>query len=804
MENEEKKTYKYDAFISYRHSMPDKEVAEKIQKKLERFRLPSSVARRIGRKKLNRIFRDEAELSVSEELSRSIDEALFESEYLIVICSPRLPKSEWCLREIETFLKIRGKKNILLVLIEGTPDESFPEILLYEDIVTTDTSGNEVTVPQRKEPLAANCPVTSKHVKNDAIKDTSLRLSASLFGVNFDDLKRRQRNQSIRRTVEIGALIFLVLSVMLIQSLIFVKTLNEKNKIIADKLADSTANASKALYKEGLKLDAVYAARSVLPDHEEEGFSDNALRALVNAEGLYATPGSFVPSDNVLLPSLPNNTKFSPDERYFMSSFSDGNCNVFDLTTGKVLWTKENVSFSKEFFVFDNKGNFLFCDNSKICYSSVNNTSETVIDENPGYLYASPDGEYILGCTPNGFFTFSDGAIRSKYEYEKNEIEDFLEYPWQCVFSSDNRYCCFSLIGNDDSEKYKVICMDLSDGSIKYNEIIQSTVNGHYYDGKALYLLTAEEKNDERISYLSLINPSDNTVKQTITFEGNEYISMFFVNDYIVISNFISALILDKSFCTVSSPGLSAYIFNVVPTEDSFLCLTNDSKLYQWNKETKTLEVLSEIEFGYDPLELCLINKTLYYSSYTQAYITTYVEAESDYITEYKNSDDIEELYPTYTDYKEQTHIMSELEKKYGNDISYIILSNDNKYIAVKLSNKKITICKSSDFEEVGHFYVDIDYYHSDFIYDNKSGCYMLFGEDICILDKKFRHIASIKGLQLNGKRTKDQSIILSDKKLKNYTINIASYDEIIAKADEILGSYQPDESVMEQYGLGD
>ena len=80
----------------------------------------------------------------------------------------------------------------------------------------------------------------------------------------------------------------------------------------------------------------------------------------------------------------------------------------------------------------------------------------------------------------------------------------------------------------------------------------------------------------------------------------------------------------------------------------------------------------------------------------------------------------------------------------------------------------------------------------------------MLFGEDICILDNKFRHIASIKGLQLNGKRTKDQSIILSDKKLKNYTINIASYDEIIAKADEILGSYQPDESVMEQYGLGD
>ena len=81
---------RYDAFISYRHCNPDKEIAIKLHKALENFRLPHSVSKKIGKRKLERVFRDEAELAVSAELSEEIEKALLHSEYLILNKLPHL------------------------------------------------------------------------------------------------------------------------------------------------------------------------------------------------------------------------------------------------------------------------------------------------------------------------------------------------------------------------------------------------------------------------------------------------------------------------------------------------------------------------------------------------------------------------------------------------------------------------------------------------------------------------------------------------------------------------------------------
>lgn len=131
MENRDENSIKYDAFISYRHCELDQYVAVTLQKKLENFKLPKSALPKVkGEKtKITRVFRDEDELMLSDNLSEPIDYALANSEFLIVVCSPRLSLSKWCLREIETFLKAHDRKHILLVLAEGEPSESFPEIL---------------------------------------------------------------------------------------------------------------------------------------------------------------------------------------------------------------------------------------------------------------------------------------------------------------------------------------------------------------------------------------------------------------------------------------------------------------------------------------------------------------------------------------------------------------------------------------------------------------------------------------------------------------------------------------------------
>lgn len=112
---EEKRKWTYDAFISYRHTEPDAFVAGALHKYLESYKLPSNLKKEkehkgepLKREKINKIFRDAEELPLTNNLNDTIMEAINDSEYLIVICSPRLQESLWCRKEIETFIEKRG------------------------------------------------------------------------------------------------------------------------------------------------------------------------------------------------------------------------------------------------------------------------------------------------------------------------------------------------------------------------------------------------------------------------------------------------------------------------------------------------------------------------------------------------------------------------------------------------------------------------------------------------------------------------------------------------------------------------
>lgn len=83
---------RYDAFISYRHSELDSFVAKNIHKSLETFKVPKAVAKKSGKKSIKRVFRDQEELPIGSDLGDNIEAALSESEFLIVICSPRTPR----------------------------------------------------------------------------------------------------------------------------------------------------------------------------------------------------------------------------------------------------------------------------------------------------------------------------------------------------------------------------------------------------------------------------------------------------------------------------------------------------------------------------------------------------------------------------------------------------------------------------------------------------------------------------------------------------------------------------------------
>ena len=79
------KNFKYNAFISYRHSDLDKYVAENLHRLIETYKMPASVVEKynITDNNFRRVFRDQEELPLSSNLENPIIEALKESKYLI-------------------------------------------------------------------------------------------------------------------------------------------------------------------------------------------------------------------------------------------------------------------------------------------------------------------------------------------------------------------------------------------------------------------------------------------------------------------------------------------------------------------------------------------------------------------------------------------------------------------------------------------------------------------------------------------------------------------------------------------------
>ncbi|MEM1192948.1 MAG: toll/interleukin-1 receptor domain-containing protein [Pseudomonadota bacterium] len=192
----------YRAFISYSHK--DSAIAAWLTRKLETWRVPNHFTAGRGplhpqgnRRPLQPIFRDRDELAATHSLSETIQTALAQSEWLIVLCSPHARASRWVNQEIETFTRVRGPKKILAVIVDGEPmgsitgtgPECFPESLGF-----TRTDGEDALHPST-EPCAADL-----RDAGDGKRLGFLKLAAGMLEVNLDALVRRdliRRNRTV-------------------------------------------------------------------------------------------------------------------------------------------------------------------------------------------------------------------------------------------------------------------------------------------------------------------------------------------------------------------------------------------------------------------------------------------------------------------------------------------------------------------------------------------------------------------------------------------------------------------------------
>ena len=168
----------YFAFISYKRE--DEKWAKWLQDKLEHYKFPTNLNGRTDLPKTIRpTFRDVTDLKPGL-LAEEINNALHNSEWLIVVCSPRSAKSPWVCKEAQTFIDLNRADHIIPFVIEGNPfsndiaTECYPEALL--------------NLTGSKELLAANI--------NEMGRDAAaIKVVARMFNLRFDSLWQRHERE---------------------------------------------------------------------------------------------------------------------------------------------------------------------------------------------------------------------------------------------------------------------------------------------------------------------------------------------------------------------------------------------------------------------------------------------------------------------------------------------------------------------------------------------------------------------------------------------------------------------------------
>ena len=318
---------KYDAFISYRHLEKDMFVAKGVHRALETAKIPRKIQKETGIKRIKRVFRDQEELPIGSDLTHNIDYALRESGFLIVICSPQTKESLWVMKEIDTFISLHGRENILAVLVDGEPVDSFPPQLCVDE------EGNPV------EPLAADVRGKNKREISKKIKSESLRLAAAILHCDYDDLKQRHRERRMRRNMAIVAGVAVLGVAFGIYNAYNLKKINEnyQQKLINE--SKVLAATSIDVLEEGDRATAGLIALKGLPVEESDRpFVSNCMFALEQATGAYNN-GDDTVKDKILKHKLPvDKMKNSVDGTMIMSYDYEDNAYFWDSTTGELLF----------------------------------------------------------------------------------------------------------------------------------------------------------------------------------------------------------------------------------------------------------------------------------------------------------------------------------------------------------------------------------------------------------------------------------------------------------------------------------
>lgn len=309
----------YFAFISYKRE--DEKWAKWLQHKLEHYKLPSNV--RKGNPSLPRdlrpVFKDTSELA-SGVLADEIRSALEQSQYLIVICSPRAAQSDWVCKEVQSFIDMGRTKEVIPFIVGGKAFASNPEEECFPVALRQ--------LPREQELLGVNV--------NEMGKEAAMvKVVAQMLGLKFDTLWQRRQKEKMRRTTLLSVAAVFLMTALIASMWIWKKNiqLHQSYQKIMEAQSRFIAEKINTLISEGDSYTATLLALETLPEDLSTPNRPYVPESEYALRQLYFRHSALLHTNT----STPAMVSFSQDGKYLLALLKDSTIQVWDTKNGAVI-----------------------------------------------------------------------------------------------------------------------------------------------------------------------------------------------------------------------------------------------------------------------------------------------------------------------------------------------------------------------------------------------------------------------------------------------------------------------------------
>jgi WD40 repeat protein len=253
---------KYKAFISYSHAADDR-LAPALQSGLQSFAKPWYRLRTM------RVFRDRTGLAVTPELWGSIQKALADADYFILLASPQAAQSKWVEQEVDWWLRNRSAGHLLIVWTDG--ELSWDRAARDFDWIKTTALPRRLEKVFQEEPnyLDLRFAKTSAQLslRQPKFLEAIAGLSATLQGRSLDelvgeDLAQHQKTMRWLRFAVAGLVVLTIAAA-------FAFYMARQAKSMAGKLAGDIEYAANQQQKEAMSREVANRSLGTIETNRE-------------------------------------------------------------------------------------------------------------------------------------------------------------------------------------------------------------------------------------------------------------------------------------------------------------------------------------------------------------------------------------------------------------------------------------------------------------------------------------------------------------------------------------------------------